>query len=94
MTEKFHYSQTLSNNHVQMTIIVSRRPRLAGPFFLVRDKSVKQCVKDNHLFSVTATTPNLDRKRPKFYRRRPGCSRAACMTVLEIFLTTSANFDR
>ena len=60
--------------------------------FLVKDTSMKKCVKDDHLSYVTATTSNMDQKLPKCYWRRLHHFCAACFgrlgflpTMLEIF---------
>ena len=49
--------------------------------FLVWITSIKQSIKDDHLSSVTATTPNLDRKGPKNYQRRQAHFCAACFSM-------------
>ena len=51
--------------------------------FLVKDTSMKKCVKDDHLSYVTATTSNLDQKLPKCYWRRLHHFCAACFATLE-----------
>ena len=52
------------------------------PICLVRNTSIKQCVKDDHLSYMTLNTPNLDQKRPKCYWRQAGHFWAACFATL------------
>ena len=58
------------------------------------DTSNKLRLKEDHLSSVTATTPNLDQNWRKCYQRRPYHFRTACFSMSEnIFLATSENLS-
>ena len=74
--------------------IGSRLTLLVGPGFLVSYTNINQCAKDDHLSSVTATTPNMDQKWPKCYQTLPRHFCAACLPPRKKFvLSTLENFS-
>ena len=82
----------LSRSTVKLGLMTTtkRRPPLIGPYFLYRYTIIKQCLKYNHLSSMTSTIPNLDRRWQKCFLRQQHNFCAACFATSDFFPATSA----